>query len=178
MDRVRSSLRRRVPLDEREASAIAETLAETERLVAPLDRHSDPVHVTGSGFVFGPRGVLLLRHRRLGIWVQPGGHLEPGEAPWEAARRETEEETGLHVEVVSGSDAPPPLAHVSVHPAADGHRHLDLRYLLAPVGADEPAPPVGESQEVRWCSLAEGAELADAELAAYLRHVEASSYTT
>ena len=41
-----------------------------------------------------PRGILLLVHRRLGIWLQPGGHVDPGETPWEAARRETVEETG------------------------------------------------------------------------------------
>lgn len=170
MSWLRCSVAQRVPLDRREQQAIEETLRELCRLAAPLDRHAGQVHVTGSGLVFGPRGVLLLRHRRLGIWVQPGGHLEPGEAPWEAALRETEEETGIEVELVGSPGAPPPLAHLSVHSAADGHRHLDLRYLLTPRGDDRPAPPAGESQEVRWCTMAEALELADVELAGYLRH--------
>ena len=47
--------------------------------------------------IIGPRGVVLHRHKRLGLWLQPGGHLEPGETPWEAAARESIEETGLQV---------------------------------------------------------------------------------
>jgi ADP-ribose pyrophosphatase YjhB (NUDIX family) len=39
--------------------------------------------------------VVLHRHRVLGIWVQPGGHIDSGETPWDAAVRETAEETGL-----------------------------------------------------------------------------------
>ena len=48
----------------------------------------------------------------------------------------------------------PPLAHLDVHAGGRGHTHLDLRYLLAVDGDDEPAPPAGESQDVRWFALA------------------------
>ena len=70
------------------------------RLDDPLSQEAGPVHVTGSGFVVGPRGVVLLKHKRLGFWLQPGGHIDPGETPWDAAKRECCEETGLDVEFI------------------------------------------------------------------------------
>lgn len=152
-------------------AAIEEALG---RLPAPFDREADLTHVTGSGIVVGPRGVLLHRHRRLGVWLQPGGHLEPGEAPWDGAARETVEETGLTVRfagdpgaVAGGAGRPvargdgPPLAHVDVHAGGRGHTHLDLRYLLEVEGDDTPRPPEGESQDVRWFSWDEAVAMAD-----------------
>ena len=83
------------PVDEREQASILRFLAELERLPRPFEEHADPVHVTGSAIVIGSRGVVLHRHKRLGIWLQPGGHIESNEQPWEAAVRETVEELSL-----------------------------------------------------------------------------------
>jgi 8-oxo-dGTP pyrophosphatase MutT (NUDIX family) len=145
-DRVRRSVAMREPIDDAERAQIKSFLTLFDGLDDPLDRSLDPVHVTGSGFVTGRRGVLLLRHRLLGIWVQPGGHIDPGEAPWESALRETREETGLDVRFAGGE---PRLVHVDVHQAAKGHTHLDLRYLID-AGDDDPVPPPDESQEIGW----------------------------
>jgi 8-oxo-dGTP pyrophosphatase MutT (NUDIX family) len=140
----------------REASSRRLFLAELDRLADPFDREADPVHVTGSAIVLGRRGTVLHLHKRLGIWVQPGGHIDPGEAPWQAALRETQEETGLAVRHPAGG---PTLIHLDAHPAGP-HLHLDLRYLL--IGEDaEPSPPPGESQQVRWFPLAEAVAVAD-----------------
>jgi 8-oxo-dGTP pyrophosphatase MutT (NUDIX family) len=86
--------------------------------------------------------------------------VDPGESPWEAALRESSEETGLPL---SHPAAGPRLIHVDVHNAAGGHEHLDLRYLLLADDAD-PSPPLGESPEVRWFSWDEAGRIADVAL--------------
>jgi 8-oxo-dGTP pyrophosphatase MutT (NUDIX family) len=134
-------------------------------LASPFDEQASPEHVTGSAVVVGPRGTVLHIHKRLHRWLQPGGHLLPGEAPWDAALRESQEETGLVLEHPPGG---PRLIHVDVHTAAHGHTHLDLRYLLVAPDRD-PAPPPGESPEARWFGWDEALSVADDALVGALR---------
>ncbi len=162
---VRSVARLR-PVDGREARARHRILVALGRLPRPLDRDADLTHVTGSAVVVGPDGVLLHLHKRLGMWLQPGGHLEPGETPWAAARREAEEETGLRFAEWPAQG--PALAHVDVHPGGRGHIHLDLRYLLGVDGDPTPRPGQGESQDVRWFTWPDAIETADPGLAGFL----------
>jgi 8-oxo-dGTP pyrophosphatase MutT (NUDIX family) len=152
----------------REISSRARFLAELDRLAHPLDRDADPVHVTGSAIVVGPRGTVLHWHKRLGGWLQPGGHVDTGETAWQAALREAEEETGLPLR---HPDPGPRLVHLDVH-SAGPHVHLDLRYLLL-ADDDEPSPPAGESQQVRWFSFPAALAVADAALVDGLRRVAA-----
>lgn len=166
VEAVRASVAARRPVDGREARSRHRMLVALGRLERPLDRYADPTHVTGSALVIGPAGVLLHLHKKLAMWLQPGGHLEPGETPWAAARREAEEETGLRFAPWA---ALPPLAHLDVHPGGGGHTHLDLRYVLRVEGDDRPRPGEGESQEVRWFSWAEARAVADPGLSGTLK---------
>lgn len=153
------------PVDRRERASRDRILVELDRLPAPFDTAAGPVHVTGSAIVRSPLGVVLHRHKRLGLWLQPGGHLDEGEWPHEAAVRETVEETGLAVAHPPGG---PRLVHLDVHAGGRGHTHLDLRYLLdAP--PDEPAPAAGESPDVRWFSWEDALGVADPGLVGALR---------
>jgi 8-oxo-dGTP pyrophosphatase MutT (NUDIX family)/GNAT superfamily N-acetyltransferase len=164
----------RRPVDERERESIAELISSLDHLQAPFEEHADPLHVTGSAIVVGPRGVLLHRHKRLGIWLQPGGHIDAGETPAEAALREAQEETGLSL---VHHTPEPVLVHIDAHPGPRGHRHLDVRYLL--VGGDEdPSPPEGESQDVRWFAWPEAREMADPGLDALLSALEPADLQT
>lgn len=164
--RIRSDVAMREPVDAREATSIERFLAAYDSLDDPFDQALGPVHVTGSAIVVGPRGVLLLEHKRLGIWLQPGGHIDPGETPWEGALREAAEETGLVVRFAPvsdrgvGDDGVPPLVHLDVHDGGRGHTHLDLRYLVDGGDAD-PSPPADESQKIGWFPWPDAIELAD-----------------
>ncbi len=115
-------------------------------------------------FVVHQGTVLLHWHRRLGLWLPPGGHIDPGELPDEAAVRETLEETGLAVELLdapwggpAGSAAlrglapfgPRRLAQplgVQLEDISPGHQHIDLIYLARPVPRAGPPAPGGQAQ--------------------------------
>jgi 8-oxo-dGTP pyrophosphatase MutT (NUDIX family) len=116
-----------------------------------FDRARRPAHVTASAVVLSDDGdrVLLVRHRKLGLWLHPGGHVEPGDGGLaDAARREAVEETGVE-------DLRPLGGPLDVHrhpgpcsPARDVD-HLDVRFALL---ADRGSVPVvsEESTDVRW----------------------------
>lgn len=122
--------------------------------------HFSPGHFTASAFVLSPdrASLLLIHHRKLDLWLQPGGHFEPGETdPVAAARRELLEECGLDgLSLVEPGTSP--LFDVDVHPiparpGEPAHEHFDLRFLFV---ATHPRLDAGEEvHAARWVPLAE-----------------------
>jgi 8-oxo-dGTP pyrophosphatase MutT (NUDIX family) len=55
---------------------------------------------TAGGILIHDKKVLLIKHKKLGLWLNPGGHIDEGELPHEAAEREFFEETGVKVKAV------------------------------------------------------------------------------
>ena len=98
-------------------------------------------HFTVAVFVVRDGKVLLHWHRKLGMWLPPGGHIEPDELPDEAALREVLEETGVEVELAGErrDDVEDPVqlhrpAGVQLENIGPGHQHIDLIYFARPKG--------------------------------------------
>jgi 8-oxo-dGTP pyrophosphatase MutT (NUDIX family) len=131
----------------------------------PFARTTRPGHFTGSAIVLDASGrrALLVRHRFLGRWLQPGGHVDPGESPAEAALREAREETGLSsIRPWPGREGA--LVDIDSHPIpanprkGEGpHVHHDLRFAFLADAAETARAAADEASDVRWFPLAEAA---------------------
>ncbi|MFD7392749.1 NUDIX hydrolase [Streptomyces sp. NPDC059852] len=125
-------------------------------------------HLTASALVVDPsRGrVLLTLHRKLRMWLQMGGHCEPGDATLAAAAlREAGEESG-----VSGLTLlPGGPVRLDRHPIpAPCNWHLDVQYaVLAPPDAEHAISD--ESLDVRWFGYDKVADVADESVVRLLR---------
>lgn len=114
---------------------------------------------TVATFVIHDGKVLLLWHRKLSMWLPPGGHIEPNELPDEAAVREVKEETGLDVVLLSRPALPPvpgprQLARpegVQLEEIGPGHQHIDLIYFARPADPQGVRPVANDEVErIGW----------------------------
>ncbi len=135
---------------------------------------------TAAGILINDDKVLLVKHKKLGIWLNPGGHIEPNELPHLAAEREFFEETGVkvrakyshnfpHTEVDEFVPTPMlcnlhwvsrrnyeqrvqfPQTYVPEKTWSRGcEQHLNFMYLLEPVAEVNIQLNTSESDDIAW----------------------------
>jgi 8-oxo-dGTP pyrophosphatase MutT (NUDIX family) len=126
-------------------------------------RRTFPGHVTTSAFILdrAGRSILLIHHRSLGRWLQPGGHYEPPEDLAGSALREAVEETGLHGLVIdpwhalSGLPIDIDSHRIPARPERNEpeHWHHDIRYVVRAEEGDALRPNLREVHGAEWRSL-------------------------
>jgi len=114
-------------------------------------------HVTASGWIVSPdkEQVLLMHHRKLDRWFQPGGHCDGEPDVLHVASKEVEEETG----VTNFRLAQEGIFDVDIHliPANSkdpAHYHYDIRFIFEANPKDELVINI-ESKDVRWIPINE-----------------------
>lgn len=155
------------PTDALEARHHERMLALTGVTGDPFARHHfAPGHFTASAFVVSPdlRSMLLILHSKLGLWLQPGGHVDAADGDViAAARREVAEETG--VVDVRTLNAFPALLDLDIHPippndkkGEPAHEHFDVRVALRAASWEFAAG--SDAQDARWVALGEVDDIA------------------
>ena len=148
-------LRQHQPANPTEQAMTQATIAFVEQHPDCFERSLLSGHITGSAWILSPdhQHTLLIHHRKLDRWLQPGGHADGDPDVAAVALREAQEETGLlSVRLVS-----PAIFDVDIHPIPERngvleHLHYDIRFLLEA----DPNEPFGISEEIkniRWFSL-------------------------
>lgn len=169
-DAVAAMLGAHSPADAKEAADLHTMLELLDRLTDPFSAQEPEAHFTASALVLdGARGrTCLVLHRKLDLWLQPGGHVEPDDSTLAlAALREVKEETGLSGRLDAGSPV-----HLDIHEIPDradrpAHLHLDVRFRVVADGVDLTLSE--ESTDVRWWTLAEATRAGDESLARLIR---------
>ncbi len=121
-----------------------------------FDRET-PIHVTGSAWVVSPdrEQVLLLHHRKLNRWFQPGGHADGDNDILRVALRECAEETGLEpgqIRLIETSIFDVDIHRTPAMGAIPLHEHIDIRFIVE-IDDRLNIPGNDESLDIAWFSL-------------------------
>lgn len=120
-------------------------------------------HVTGSAWVLDPdcRDALLTHHKKLGRWLQLGGHSDGDSDTLAVAMREALEESGVGVRALNGDIFDIDIHEIPARGSEPAHFHFDVRFLLGATSRDFVVS--AESHELAWVPIADMATYTDEE---------------
>ena len=143
------------PMDAADAACLARYTEFVRAQPRCFERSLAIGHVTGSAWITDRGGVrvLLTHHRKLGIWVQPGGHADGDPDLAAVAAREAWEETGLPGLDPCGDG----ILDLDIHPIkARGvepeHEHFDARFAFRATTTEDFVVSA-ESHALAWVEL-------------------------
>lgn len=128
------------------------------------ERYLEIGHITASAFIFDPNNqkILLIHHKKLNKWLQPGGHCDGEKDTLSVALKEVQEETGLVIDNLGQEIFDLDIHTIPAHKDIPQHEHFDVRYLLI---ADSGIPLVQnhETNQLRWIDLQKMSEYTNEE---------------
>ncbi|HEY6234187.1 MAG TPA: NUDIX hydrolase [Candidatus Elarobacter sp.] len=148
-------LRAYAPADAREAAMRERLVAFVEAQPDAFERSLAVGHVTASAWIVDPArtGALLVHHRKLGKWLQPGGHADGDPDVRGTALREAREESGLtSLRLASEAIYDLDVHAIPARPGEPAHEHFDVRFAFEADPA-EPLVTSAESHALAWVAL-------------------------
>lgn len=112
-------------------------------------------HITASCWLLNKAGthILLTHHKKLGRWLQLGGHCDGDHDVVRVAFKEAQEESGiLHIEPISEEIFDIDIHLIPENKKENAHYHYDVRFVLQ-VKSDEQIVISDESNDLRWFSI-------------------------
>ena len=143
------------------SSEFEEEIAFKERFIELITHNSNCYsresltgHITASAFIFDKnrRKVLLIHHKKLDKWLQPGGHCDGDKDVFSVAKKEVWEETGLKDCISDGEIFDLDIHIIPERKGIPEHEHFDIRYLFF---ADSNIPLIKnhETIDLKWIDI-------------------------
>ncbi len=121
----------------------------------PFSRKNQHGHFTGSAWIVNPdkSKILMTHHKKIGKWLQLGGHADDEEDLLKVSQREAKEESGLNNFVILSKE----IFDMDIHEipsigSEPKHLHYDIRFLLE-ANPEESIIVSDESYDVAWIEL-------------------------
>ncbi len=97
-----------------------------------FERSLEIGHITASAFIVDKKNekILLLHHKKLNKWLQPGGHCDGEENVLKVAIKEVYEETGLKIDSLESDIFDLDIHTIPSNKTISQHEHFDIRFLF------------------------------------------------
>ncbi|GAB3508266.1 NUDIX hydrolase [Emticicia fontis] len=154
-------LNKHIGIDSNEQSMTQKTIDFVNTYTNCFDRELLIGHITGSAWILDNSGqfVLMMHHRKLNRWFQPGGHCDGDSDVFAVALKEALEETGVSdIQVVNESIFDLDIHTIPERKGIPEHFHYDIRFMFK-ANKDLPLLINEESNDLAWIELAKVKEL-------------------